>query len=50
MQQVFLLFSDFFMFYQAFFALQVERLAIISYKHGICEWRHELQNELSLTM
>ena len=30
------------MFYQIFFALQVKRSAIITYKHGIYELPHEL--------
>ena len=36
------------MFYQIFFSPQVERYAIITYKHGICELSHELQNDFRL--
>ena len=36
------------MFYQIFLSPQVERCAIITYKHGIYELRHELPNNLRL--
>ena len=34
------------MFYQIFLSPQVQRCAIIIYKHGIYEWLHELPNEI----
>ena len=34
------------MFYQTFLLLQVKRWAIITYKHGIYEFPHELPNDL----
>ena len=37
------------MFYQIFLSLQVKRWAIITYKHAIYEFPHELQNDLRLT-
>ena len=36
------------MFYQIFFAPQVKRCEIITYKHGICKLPHELLNNLRL--
>ena len=44
----FIIFSDFLMFYQIFLSLQVERCAIVSYKHGIYEFPHALLNNLRL--
>ena len=37
---------DFFMFFQIFISPQVKQCAIITYKHGIYELPHELQNNL----
>ena len=39
-----IIFSDFLMFYD-FFSLQVKRIVIISNKHGIYEFPHELPND-----
>ena len=36
------------MFYQIFFPPQVKRCAIITYKHGIYEFHHQLQTNLRL--
>ena len=36
------------MFYQILLLLQVKRCAIITYKHGIFEFPHELLNDLRL--
>ena len=38
------------MFYQILFLFspQVKRCAVITYKHGIYHWPHELPNELRL--
>ena len=36
------------MFYQIFLSPQVKRWAIITYKHGIYEFPHELPNDLRL--
>ena len=36
------------MFYQILFLPQVKRWEIITYKHGIYEWPHELPNDLIL--
>ena len=36
------------MFYVIFLSLQVKRCAIITYKHGIYEFAHELPNDLRL--
>ena len=36
------------MFYVIFLSLQVKRRAIITYKHGIYEFAHELPNDLRL--
>ena len=44
----FLIFWDFWMFYQIFLSPQVKRWAIITYKHGIYELPHELPNDLRL--
>ena len=44
----FIIFLDFSMFYQIFLSPQVKRCAIITYKHGIYELPHELQNDLRL--
>ena len=40
----FIIFWDFSMFYQIFLSTQVERWAIITYKHGIYELPHKLPN------
>ena len=42
----FIISSDFLMFYQIFLSPQEKRCAIITYKHGIYELRHELPNDL----
>ena len=44
----FIIFWDFSMFYQIFLSPQVERCAIITYKHGIYELPHEFSNNLRL--
>ena len=36
------------MFYQIFFSPQVKQCAIITYKYGIYELPHELQNDIRL--
>ena len=36
------------MFYQIFLLLQEKRCAIITYKHGMFEFPHELLNDLRL--
>ena len=36
------------MFYQIFLSGEVERLAVITYKHGIYQLPHELPNDLRL--
>ena len=36
------------MFYQIFLSPQVKRWAIITYKHGIYEFLHELLNDVRL--
>ena len=36
------------MFYQIFLSTQVKRCAITTYKHGIYELPHELQNNVRL--
>ena len=36
------------MFYQIFLSPQVKQWVIITYKHGIYEFPHELQNNLRL--
>ena len=36
------------MFYQIFLSPEMERWAIITYKHGIYELPHELPNDLRL--
>ena len=38
------------MFFQTFFTPEVQRWAIIAYKHGIYELPHELPNDLKLTI
>ena len=38
----FIKFWDFSMFYQIFLSPQVKRVAIIAYKHGICELPNDL--------
>ena len=43
---IFIIFWDFFMFYQIFFSPQVKRCAIITYKRGIYDLPHELPNDL----
>ena len=45
---IFIIFSDFLMFYQIFFSPKVKRCAIITHKHGIYELHHELPNDLRL--
>ena len=45
---IFIIFSDFSMFYQIFLSPQMKRCAIINYKHGIYELPHELPNDLRL--
>ena len=44
----FIVFWDFWMFYQIFLSPQVKRCAIITYKHGIYELPYELPNDLRL--
>ena len=44
----FIIFWDFLMFYQIFLSSQVKRCVIITYKHGIYEFSHELPNDLRL--
>ena len=36
------------MFYQIFLSQQVKRWAIVTYKHGIYEFPHELPNDIRL--
>ena len=43
---IFIIFCDFLMFYQIFLLPQVKWCAIITNKHGIYEWPHELPNDL----
>ena len=45
---MFIIFRDFWMFYQIFLLLQVKRWATIIYKHGIYELPNELPNDLRL--
>ena len=45
---IFIIFSDFLMFYQIFLSPKVKRCLIITYKHGIYESPHELLNHLRL--
>ena len=45
---IFITFWDFLMFYQTFLSPQVKRCAIITYKHGIYEFSHELPNDWRL--
>ena len=42
----FIIFWHFSMFYQIFLSPQVKRWAIITYKHGIYQFPHELPNDL----
>ena len=41
-----IIFWEFWLLYQIFFSPQVKPSVIISNKHGICELRHELPNDL----
>ena len=43
---IFIIFWDFFMFYQVFLAPQVKRCLIITYNNGIYELPDELSNDL----
>ena len=45
---IFIIFSDFLMFYQIFLSPQVKRSAIISNKHGIYQLPRHLPNDLRL--
>ena len=45
---IFITFLDSFMFYQIFLSPQVQQCAIITYKHGIYKFPHELPNDLRL--
>ena len=45
---IFIICWDFFMFYQIFFSPQVNRWAIITYKHAIYDLPNELPNDLRL--
>ena len=45
---IFIIFSDFLMFYQIFLSPQVKRCGTITYKHGIYKLPHELSNDLTL--
>ena len=45
---MFIIFRDFLIFYQIFYSPQVERYAIITYKHGIYKLPHELPNDFRL--
>ena len=45
---IFIIFWDCLMFYQIFLSPKVKRCAIITYKHGIYEFPHELPNDLRL--
>ena len=45
---IFIIFSDFLMFYQIFLSPQVRRCAIITYEHAIYELPHGLLNDLRL--
>ena len=36
------------MFYQTFFSPQVKRCVIVTYKHGIYQFSHEMPNHLKL--
>ena len=44
----FIIFWDFLIFYQIFLSPQAKRWAIVTYKHGIYEFPHELPNDLRL--
>ena len=43
---IFIIFWNFFMFYQIFFSPEVKQRAIITYKHGIYEVPQEMPQEL----
>ena len=45
---IFIIFSDFLMFYQIFLSPQVKQSAIISKKYSIYELPHKLSNDLRL--
>ena len=45
---IFIIFWDFLMFYQIVLSPQVKWCAIITYKHGIYAFPHELPNDLRL--
>ena len=45
---IFIIFWDFLMFYQIFLSPQVKLCAIITYKHGMYEFPHELPINLKL--
>ena len=45
---IFIMFSDFLMFYQTFLSSQVKRCAIITYKYDLYELPHKLPNDLRL--
>ena len=45
-----IIFEEFLILYQIFFSLQVKRSMIVSNKHGIYELRHELPNDLRLSI
>ena len=47
---IFIIFWDFLMFYQIFLSPQVKRCSIITDKHGIYEFLHDLTNDLKLTI
>ena len=48
-QIIFIIFWDFLM-YKIFLSPQVKRWAIITYKHGIYEFSHELPNDLRFSI
>ena len=47
---MFIIFRDFLIFYQIFYSPQVERYAIITYKHGIYKLPHEFSNDFRLSI
>ena len=47
---VFIIFLDFLVFYQIFLSSQVERCAIITDRHGLYEFPHELPNDLRMIL
>ena len=47
---IFIIFWDFLMFYQIILSPQVKRWAIITYKHGIYKFPHELPNNVGLEL